>query len=148
MICSGKLKFKPGEAERTIRIPLINDPTGETRHFYVILNKVKGRDKLGDVTECKVRIASEAGSLKCKQSFVFLLHLNNCLVPPDVVGDFDADLSGPQMIRATWIPPMDGAPVDGYRVTYWSRPGTVKIVELNKNVREIILFFHFLMLFS
>lgn len=60
---TGKLKFKPGETERTIRIPLVNDPTGETRHFYVILDKVKGRDKLGDVTECKVKISSEASKL-------------------------------------------------------------------------------------
>lgn len=56
------------------------------------------------------------------------------LVQPENVSGFDADLNGPQSIRASWIPPLDGAPVDGYKVTYWSRPGTVKMVELKKEV--------------
>ena len=60
---SGKLKFKPGEVERTVHIPLVNDPTGETRHFFVTLDDIKGRDNLGDVTTCKIKIASEAS--KC-----------------------------------------------------------------------------------
>nr|XP_018671881.1 G-protein coupled receptor 98-like isoform X2 [Ciona intestinalis] len=103
----GRLKFKPGESERSIRIPVNNDPTGDDRHFLVRLQEVKGRDKLGDVIMTRVKITNEA-------------------TPPSVVSDFDADLVAPHVIKTSWLPPHDGAPVTGYKVTYWSRPGTVK----------------------
>lgn len=60
----GKLKFKPGEAERNIHIPLINDPSGESRHFNVRLDDVKGRDKIGDNDTCHVTIDNEASKFK------------------------------------------------------------------------------------
>ena len=59
-----------------------------------------------------------------------------------MVGDFDADLVGPHSIRATWLAPQDGAPVDGYKVTYWGRPGSVKTLELPHDVSGTGMTFH------
>lgn len=56
----GELKFRPGEHERPIAINLMNDPTGETRHFKVKLTGLQGRDKLGNMDECNVTITNEA----------------------------------------------------------------------------------------
>ena len=56
-------------------------------------------------------------------------------VPPNVVGDFDVDLVGPQSVLVKWLAPSDGAPVDGYKVTYWGRPGSTKTLELPHDVR-------------
>ena len=141
VVFAGKLKFKPGEVERTAHIPLANDPTGEVRHFFVTLDNVKGRDKLGDVIKCKVKISSEASELIAPLLDLLIRFTSRSLflVPPNVVENFNADLCGPQAIRLSWLPPQEGAPVDGYRVTYWSRPGTVKTMDLPCDVRKYML---------
>ena len=52
--------MKAGESEASIKIPLVNDPSGTSRHFVVKLVKVVGRDQMGDKTNCKVNIVNKA----------------------------------------------------------------------------------------
>ena len=56
----GILKFKPGESQAVIKIPLLNDPSGKKRHFVVNLDEVEGRDNVGDRTSSKVVVANKA----------------------------------------------------------------------------------------
>lgn len=56
------------------------------------------------------------------------------IAPPNAVKDFDAELDGPQSIKAKWNPPQEGAPLEGYKVSYWSRPGTTKTIEVSPEV--------------
>lgn len=56
-----------------------------------------------------------------------------------MVKDFKADLSGPQEIKVKWSPPEAGAPVEGYRVSYWGKPGDVKSVEVSPEENEATL---------
>nr|XP_039274738.1 uncharacterized protein LOC120348632 isoform X3 [Styela clava] len=116
----GQLEFRPGEAERPIPVGLINDPTGETRHFKVKLMDLQGRDKLGDISECRVRITNQA-------------------TPPPPVRDFQANLVGPQTVLAKWSPLPEGTPLEGYKVTYWSGPGTSKTVKVGQKETEVTL---------
>ena len=48
----GTIKFKAGELQRAIHIPVFNDPSGETKKFLVKLSAIRGRDVTGkdDVT--------------------------------------------------------------------------------------------------
>ena len=62
-LVTGTLKFKPGESQEFIKIPLLNDPSGKSRHFNVTIDEVVGRDKAGEKQSCKVVVANRASKL-------------------------------------------------------------------------------------
>ena len=59
---TGVLKFKAGEAQKLIKIPLLNDPSGKTRFFTVSIDDVIGRDTKGESLTTKVVVANKAGN--------------------------------------------------------------------------------------
>ena len=69
---SGVLNFKAGEAQANIKIPLLNDPSGKTRHFTVYIDDVIGRDKKGEKLETKVVVANKAGIMV----FLYLIQVS------------------------------------------------------------------------
>ena len=84
----GTLKWKSGESEKMISIPVVNDPSGEERSFNVTLTEVTGRDRIGDSTECKVNISNSPS----KQPSLNIATMCNSLWPYILTG-FSLDLS-------------------------------------------------------
>ena len=55
-IDTGTIKLKSGELQKAIRIPVFNDPSGETFTFNVNLLEIRGRDELGFKINTQVSI--------------------------------------------------------------------------------------------
>lgn len=96
----GVIRFRSGEKEKRITIPLLNDPAAQSRRFTVKLDRLDGRDRMGDKRTCAVVVSNEA-------------------VAPLPVTDLFVSVLNERSVVVTWNGADDVIPVTGYVISYW-----------------------------